>query len=246
MIKNRKYFNLWPVNAFLCTFDSMERKIAKTISGTYSYWMLMPLVAVFLYFYWLMLKLTLDYIPYNTTAAFLMIKQTEVTTLPEYRYLFYAHVYTSIFVLFFGFIQFFTFGSLWGKKLHRISGYAYVFLLLAFAAPSGLYMGVHANGGWPSKLSFVLLGLLWWGTTCVAMNKIKSRDYAGHRAWMLRSLALCFSAVTLRLWKVGLVMAFHLPPMDVYKIIAWLGWVPNLIIAELIIRYIYKPIYNQS
>jgi len=29
--------------------------------------------------------------------------------------------------------------------------------------------------------------------------------------------------------------------MDVYKIIAWLGWVPNLVIAEIIIKTYFKP-----
>jgi len=28
--------------------------------------------------------------------------------------------------------------------------------------------------------------------------------------------------------------------MDVYQVVAWLGWIPNLIIAELIIRKIVK------
>lgn len=218
----------------------MQLKSVKTITGRHSWPMLVPL-GIFLYFYWLMLKLTLDYVPYSTDVSFLMIKQTEVTTLPEYRYIFYAHVYTSIFVLLFGFIQFFTFTSKAGRVLHRFSGYQYVFLLLAFAAPSGLYMGFHANGGWPSKLSFIILSILWWYTTWKAMREIKNRNFVAHRNWMMRSFALCLSAVTLRMWKVLIVYLFYLPPMDVYKIIAWLGWVPNLIIAEILIAKKYKP-----
>ncbi|RYD89402.1 MAG: DUF2306 domain-containing protein [Sphingobacteriales bacterium] len=198
-----------------------------------------PVIAAFLYFYWLMVKITFYYIPFSTNAAFLQIKQTEVQSLPEYIYLFYAHVYSSIFVLLFGFLQFFSFKSPLGTKIHRISGYQYVVLLLIFAAPSGIYMGWHANGGAGSKLSFILLGLLWWSCTAVAMLRIKQRRFAAHRNWMIRSFALSFSAVTLRLWKVGIVYFFHLPPLDVYQIIAWLGWVPNLIIAEIII-------YNQQ
>ena len=54
---------------------------------------------------------------------------------------------------------------------------------------------------------------------------------------MLRSFALAFSAVTLRLWKVIIVYLFHPSPMDVYQIIAWLGWIPNLLIIE---YYIFK------
>jgi uncharacterized membrane protein len=217
----------------------MPAKIFKTVTGRYSWLMLFP-IGIFLYFYWLMLRLTLDYVPYDTAVSFLMIKQTEITTLPEYRYIFYAHVYTSIFVLLFGAIQFFTFTSWAGKKLHRLSGYQYVFLLLAFAAPSGLYMGFHANGGWLSKLSFILLSILWWFTTWRAMQAVRARDFATHRNWMIRSYALCLSAVTLRMWKVAIVTFFYLPPMDVYMIIAWLGWVPNLIIAEILIARKFK------
>lgn len=222
----------------------MPAKIFKTISGRYSWLMLFP-VGIFIYFYWLMLRLTLDYVPYDTAVSFLMIKQTEVTTLPEYRYIFYAHVYTSIFVLLFGFIQFFTFTSTAGKRLHRLSGYQYVFLLLVFAAPSGLYMGFHANGGFPSKLSFIMLSLLWWFTTFKAMQAIRARNFSAHRDWMMRSYALCLSAVTLRMWKVAIVTFFYLPPMDVYMIIAWLGWVPNLIVAEILIARKYKPQNNR-
>jgi len=199
------------------------------------------LIAVFAYFYWLMLKITFYYVPYNTNVAFLQIKQTEVTSLPEYRYLFYAHVYTSIFVLLFGFLQFAIPRTGRGKIIHRFSGYQYVFLILAFAAPSGIYMGLHANGGLTSKLSFVLLGLLWWATTWVAMVKIRKGKFLQHRDWMIRSFSLCLSAVTLRFWKVIIVYIFHLPPIDVYQIIAWLGWVPNLIIAEILIYIYNKP-----
>ncbi len=38
---------------------------------------------------------------------------------------------------------------------------------------------------------------------------------------------------------VGAARRFHveLPPMDVYRMVAWLGWVPNILIAaEMLIR----------
>ena len=52
---------------------------------------------------------------------------------------------------------------------------------------------------------------------------------------MIRSYALTLSAITLRAWKFGINNSFELPPMDVYRAVAWLGWVVNLGIAELII-----------
>ena len=53
---------------------------------------------------------------------------------------------------------------------------------------------------------------------------------------MYRSYALAVSAITLRLWKVFLVYFFQPNPMDIYEVIAWLGWVPNLILIEILIK----------
>ena len=56
---------------------------------------------------------------------------------------------------------------------------------------------------------------------------------------MIRSYALTLSAISLRLFKFGIVTVLELPPMDTYKIVSVLGWGINLIIAELIIRKSY-------
>ena len=48
---------------------------------------------------------------------------------------------------------------------------------------------------------------------------------------MVRNFALTFAAVTLRLWLPGMVVGGV--PMEIaYPIVAWLCWVPNLIVAE--------------
>ena len=41
-----------------------------------------------------------------------------------------------------------------------------------------------------------------------------------------------------------LPILLNLPPMDVYRVVAWLGWVVNLVVAEYIIyrEQIEKPI----
>jgi hypothetical protein len=54
---------------------------------------------------------------------------------------------------------------------------------------------------------------------------------------MIRSYALTLSALTLRAWKYAITNSIgEVHPMDVYRIVAWLGWGLNLIIAEIIIR----------
>lgn len=191
---------------------------------------------VFGYFFWLMLKLTLEYIPAKPDVSFLMIKQTEVTTHPEYLPIFYTHVYSSIFVLLSGFLSIFIKPNSSLKIIHRISGKIYVILLLLFSAPSGIYMGFYANGGVLAKISFLILGFFWWFSTFKAYLEIRKRNILNHKKWMYRSYALAFSAITLRLWKVILVYFFHPNPMDVYEIIAWLGWIPNILLVEISIK----------
>lgn len=192
------------------------------------------LILGFGYFFWLMLKITLEYIPLKADTSFLMIKQTEVTERPEYLYFFYTHVYTSIFVLLSGFLAILR-KNLGIKNFHRNAGKIYIFLILLLAAPSGIYMGIFANGGLSSKISFVILGGLWWFSTFKAYRLARQKKFKAHKQWMWRSFAFTVSAITLRLWKVIIVSMFHPDPMDVYQVIAWLGWIPNILLIEYLI-----------
>lgn len=194
-------------------------------------------LVVFAYFFVLMTFITLNYIPFGTNIAFLQIKQTEVTQIPSYIVFFYLHVYSAIFVLLAGFTQFNSRILKNYPKLHRRIGSVYVFTILFLSAPSGLFIGCFANGGFFSKISFISLAILWFYFTLKGLLYIKARKIKLHKAFMLRSFALTFSAITLRFWKVIIVYLFELPPMDVYQIIAWLGWIPNLLIIEF---YIFK------
>jgi len=194
------------------------------------------------YFFWLMLKITLEYIPFDPNVSFLMIKQTEVAERPEYLLFFYTHVYTSIFVLLSGFLAILR-KDFNIKNFHRNVGKIYIVLILFLAAPSGIYMGIFANGGFFSKISFVILGSLWWFCTFKAYQFARQKKFKKHQQWMWRSFALTVSAITLRMWKVFIVYLFHPNPMDVYQIISWLGWVPNILLIEyLILKNTYKKI----
>ena len=192
------------------------------------------LIIGFGYFFWLMLKITLEYVPLDPNVSFLMIKQTEVHDRPEYLWFFYTHVYTSIFVLLAGFLAILR-KDFRLKNFHINAGKIYIFLILLFAAPSGIYMGIFANGGFISKISFVILGSLWWFSTFKAYQLARQKKFKEHKQWMWRSFALTISALTLRIWKVIIVYLFHPNPMDVYQIIAWLGWIPNILLIEYLI-----------
>lgn len=197
------------------------------------------LIMAYAFFAYLLVRISLQYIPYDTDVAFLRIKQ-DVIDIPFYKIAFFTHVYTAILVLPAGFTQF----SLYIRRklpaLHRYSGWLYAAVVILLAGPSGLYMGVYANGGLVSQISFVILAVLWITFTLIAVIKAVQGDYKSHREFLIRSFALTISAITLRAWKYLLVFLFEPRPMDVYQIVAWLGWIPNIIIAELIIRKIIK------
>ena len=198
-------------------------------------------VLIYLFFCWMMLRITIQYIPYNTDVAFLRIKQ-DVIDAPFYKLAFFTHVYTTMFVLIAGLTQFSAYIRIYFREFHRYSGWVYAFTVLFFAGPSGFYMGIYANGGIISRTAFCLLAVLWICFTAMAIKSAVKRDFKSHRKYMIRSFALALSAITLRAWKYVLVFLFEPRPMDVYQIVAWLGWIPNLIIAEIIIYKLYhKP-----
>lgn len=119
--------------------------------------------------------------------------------------------------------------------MHRLLGYLYVITVLLFSSTTGFIMGLHANGGLVAILFFTILAMLWGWFTFKALIAAKAKDFTAHKNYMIRSYALALSAITLRLWKVVLVYFFQPAPMDVYVIIAGLGWIPNLLVAEYII-----------
>lgn len=184
---------------------------------------------------YLMLFITWQYVPIDFEAAFLRLKPEEIAR-PYYQWAFFGHVYTSLFVLILGGFQFAErVRSRW-VGFHRSTGKVYVFLILGIAAPTGLVMGWHANGGPWSQFSFCLQAILWFWFTAKAWSLARRADWPGHRAFMLRSFALTLSAVSLRAWKLLIVALWAPPPMDTYRVVAWLGWVGNLLVVEIIIR----------
>ena len=124
--------------------------------------------------------------------------------------------------------------------IHKSTGYIYAIAVIFLTGPSGFFMGLYANGGLISQTAFCILAVLWIYFTVMAIVKAKQKKFKEHRNYLIRSFALALSAITLRAWKYILVLLFEPRPMDVYQIVAWLGWIPNLIIAEIIIYKLYK------
>jgi uncharacterized membrane protein len=186
------------------------------------------------YFIYLMLVIIVPHLSLQPEVGFLQLK-TAVYGNTIWRVSFYTHVFSSIFVLFAGFTQFSKRVLTQWPGFHRILGYAYVGNILLVTGPSALVMSFYTNGGISSIIAFVLLSFFWIGSTLIALVKAKQGNIQQHKNFMIRSYALTLSAISLRLWKMFFATFTDVAPMDRYRIIAWLGWVLNLAIAEYII-----------
>lgn len=114
-------------------------------------------------------------------------------------------------------------------------GRIYVINVCFITGPASLIMAFYANGGFSSRLAFTLLAIGWIATTAVGWRAAVRRQWSLHQDWMMRSYALTLSAITLRAWKYALVFLFEPRPMDLYRLVAWLGFVPNVLLVEWLI-----------
>jgi hypothetical protein len=206
--------------------EEMQAVFKKLLS-----WSWVVLLAAGVY---LMIELSLPYIGMERNIDFLLTKQ-KVYHIDYWRVSFYIHVFTSAVVLLAGFTQF-------RKKylktgLHRRAGRVYAYTVLFISAPTGFLMGLHANGGLASKGSFVLLSLLWFATTLWSLVEVRKKRFESHGELMLYSYALTLSAITFRLYTLMFdLLKIDARPHEIYVLVAWLSWVPNLLVAQVMIR----------
>lgn len=147
---------------------------------------------------------------------------------------FYGHIVLGGIALFIGWTQFIRSLRLAKPAVHRAIGKAYVFSVL-ISGVCGIYIGFFATGGIFSQLGFISLGVIWLVSTTMAYKTIKAGKIQAHQNYMILSYACCFSAVTLRLW-LPILIGFTGDFVPAYRIVAWLSWVPNVLIAFYLIN----------
>lgn len=193
------------------------------------------LIAAGLFFSFLMLRIVWPYFSFRYDVDFLLSKQS-VLHIGIWRIAFYTHISSSLVVLLFGLLQFIKPVLNQAPRIHRLLGKAYVFLVVGISAPSGLIMAIYANGGIAAQVSFIIVSALWWFYTLMAYKKAISKEFKAHTDYMIRSYALTLSAISLRIYVLLLPSLILLHGKEMYVLVSWLSWVPNLLIAELIIK----------
>jgi uncharacterized membrane protein len=125
-------------------------------------------------------------------------------------------------------------------RVHRSLGVVYIASCTGLGL-SGLALATTSFGGRSTSLAFGLLGLSMLFTTWTALRMVLAGRIGDHRRWMIRSFSLIFAGVMLRVLSpiYGLLSAVGLVSFSfetAYTWIAWLCWVPNLLIAVWITR----------
>ncbi len=147
------------------------------------------------------------------------------------------HIVASMLAILIGPFQFLP-GIRKGRLLrfHRWLGRTYLLCIL-FGGLSGLYMAQLAYGGPFARLGFTALAILWLFSGFRAYKHIRNKEIERHREWMTRNYALTFAGVMLRVWNP----IFGIMGIDFttgYIVVAWLAWIPNLIVAQWMISRI--------
>ena len=147
------------------------------------------------------------------------------------RLAFLAHVLAAPVALALGAFQFMPRLRANRRGVHRWSGRVYATAIL-IAGIGALGMTATGNGGPVAQVGFGVLAVLWIGFTATAVRAAMTGRIEAHRRWMIRSYALTFAAVTVRIY-LAPMMSSGMAYEEAIAILAWLCWVPNLAVAEL-------------
>lgn len=147
----------------------------------------------------------------------------------------YGHVFGASFALLLGPLQFSVRLRAAYPATHRLIGRLYLAMGVGVGGLAGLYLAFFAHGGWIARSGFALLAVAWLTTGMRAYLAARSRRLPEHRAWMVRNYALALAAVTLRLY-LGPSLAAGLDFETTYRVVAWACWLPNLLLAEWLLR----------
>ena len=195
-------------------------------------------------------------VPY-LTASLAELSEDGVGLAPNYdgrpgfvQFAFYAHIIAGGIALVAGPLQFWRGLRTRHPRVHRWTGRGYLVAVL-IAGVAGLVMAPFNSAGLVGFFGFGALAVLWIVTGVRAYRAIRAGDVPSHRAWMMRNFALTYAAVTLRLW-IGVLLGVQALPGDfdfeaafdnAYAAVPFLCWIPNLIVAEWLIRRRGLPSY---
>ena len=159
---------------------------------------------------------------------------------------FYVHISTAGLALLVGPLQFSATLRRRASTVHRWIGRTYVGAV-ALGAVAAFIMSFVSSVALLGFFGFGSLAVLWFWTTYRGYRAIRTGDIPEHQSWMIRSFALTYAGVTLRLWLIVFLAALnifaknHLNSTQIfdyaYAPLPFLAWLPNIVTAELLIHH---------
>lgn len=143
----------------------------------------------------------------------------------------YCHVFAASVALLLGPLQFSARLRHANVRLHRWTGGVYLGVGVLLGGLSALYLSQFAFGGPFAKVGFATSSLFWLYSGTCALLAVRRGAIAEHRQWMVRNFALAFGAITLRLYLAAFIAA-GVDFATAYALVAWLCWLPNVLMAE--------------
>ena len=176
----------------------------------------------------------LTFINANPNEGLLSFKSNELLTNSLWNLSFYTHISLAGLALLIGWLLFLKKLRAKHLHLHRLIGKIYIISIL-LSSLAGYYIAYHATGGIYAVYGFSGMSTAWLLTTIIAYKAIRVGDIKKHERWMIRSYAVTFTGVTFRLWMPFLIITFQMDFLEAYPISAWISWMANLLVAELIL-----------
>ena len=117
---------------------------------------------------------------------------------------------------------------------HRLIGRAYIATVLVTSIAT-LRLSLHETEGPLTVFGFASLSILWFTTAGIAWLRACQGRYSDHASWMIRNYALTLTNVTFR-GELHVLLWFGANFDVVYEALRVLQFIPNLLIAELLIQ----------
>jgi hypothetical protein len=152
------------------------------------------------------------------------------------------HLFTGALVLLLGSIQFIAALRARWPQVHRVTGRIYIGACLLMAVGGMVHIVSKGTvGGVPMNVAFFGYGLAMLVCAVLTLRHAMARSLQAHRAWAIRLYALAIGSWLYRMY-YGLIFATGVGgiqndfqgPVDLAM--NYLFWVPNLVLAELVIR----------
>ncbi|MFG3433318.1 DUF2306 domain-containing protein [Lysinibacillus fusiformis] len=184
---------------------------------------------------WILHTASKNFMVDPTFSTFLSNKEIELPNAKLWIVMIQLHIALAIIALMTGPLGLSRALRMKNPHLHRWNGRIYV-MVIVFNILPGYYVALYANGGIWSTIGFFILNTLWLHTTINGYRFIRKGQVHRHRSWMLRSFFLTFANLTIYILVTILHYVAGLPYGFSYSLGAWLAFIINLVLAEIVIR----------